>query len=62
MPAEYREPLGAKNSAKEVWETIVAMCVGSNRAKKVMAQLLKQEYVNIKFKDGETVEDFSLRL
>ena len=27
-----------------------------------MAQLLKQEYTNLKFKDGETVEDFSLRL
>ena len=26
------------------------------------AQLLKQEYANLKFKDGETVEDFSPRL
>ena len=34
---EYREPLGAKNSAKEVWETIAAMRVGSDHAKKAMA-------------------------
>ena len=62
VPTEYREPLGAKSSAKEAWETIAAMCVGSDRAKKATAQLLKQEYANLKFKDGKTVEDFSLRL
>jgi hypothetical protein len=58
VPAEYREPLGAKKSAKEAWEAIAAM----RGAKKATAQLLKQEYANLKFKDGESVEDFSLRL
>ena len=62
VPAEYREPLGAKSSAKEACEAIAAMRVGSDRAKKATAQLLKQEYANLKFKDGEMVEDFSLRL
>ena len=62
VPAEYREPLGTKSSAKEAWEAIAAMRVGSDRAKKATAQLLKQEYANLKFKDGKTVEDFSLRL
>ena len=38
------------------------MRVGSDRAKKVSAQLLKQEYVTLKFKDGESVENFSLCL
>ena len=37
VPAEYREPLGAKNSAKVAWVAIAAMRVGSNRAKKAMA-------------------------
>ena len=41
IPAEYREPLGEKSSAKEAWEAIAAMRVGSNRAKKATAQLLK---------------------
>ena len=36
------------------------MRVGSDRAKKATTQLLKQEYANLKFKDGEMVEDFSL--
>ena len=51
-----------KSSAKEAWEAIAAMRVGSDRAKKTTAQLLKQEYANQKFKDGETVKDFSLCL
>ena len=62
VPTEYREPLGVKSSAKEVWEAIAVMHVGFDRAKKATAQLLKQEYANLKFKDGEMVEDFSLRL
>ena len=62
VPAEYREPLGAKSSAKEAWEAITAMRVGSNHTKKATAQLLKQEYANLKFKDSESVEDFSFRL
>ena len=37
MPAEYREPLGAKNSAKEAWEAIAAMRVSSDHAKKEIA-------------------------
>ena len=37
VPMEYREPLGAKSSAKEVWEAIAAMHVGSDHAKKVTA-------------------------
>ena len=37
VPVEYREPLGAKSSAKEAWEAIAAMRVSSNRAKKVVA-------------------------
>ena len=38
------------------------MHIGSDRAKKATTQLLKQKYANLKFKDGESVEDFSLRL
>ncbi|XP_066396532.1 uncharacterized protein [Miscanthus floridulus] len=38
------------------------MRVGSDCAKKATAQLLKQEYINLKFKDGESVEDFFLHL
>ena len=36
VPVEYMEPLGAKSSAKEAWEAIAVMHVGSNHAKKAM--------------------------
>ena len=62
VPVEYREPLRTKSSAKEAWEAIAAMHVGSDRAKKVTTQLLKQKYANLKFKNGGTVEDFFVRL
>ena len=32
VPAEYTEPLGAKNSAKKAWEAIAAMRVSSDHA------------------------------
>jgi hypothetical protein len=53
VPTEYTESLGAKKTAKEAWEAIAAMCVGSDCTKKATVQLLKQEYANLKFKDGE---------
>ena len=62
VPAKYREPLGTKSSAKEACEAITTMRVGSDRAKKATAQLLKQEYAYLKFKNGESVENFFLRL
>ena len=37
ISVEYREPLGAKSSAKEAWEAIAAMRVGFDRAKKATA-------------------------
>ena len=33
VPVEYREPLGTKSLAKEAWEAIAVMGVGSDRAK-----------------------------
>ena len=41
VPSEYREPLRAKSSAKKASEAIAVMRVGSDRAKKATAQLLK---------------------
>ena len=55
VPPKYREPLGAKSSTKEAWEAVAAMRVGSGRAKKATTQLLKQEYADLKFKDGKMV-------
>ena len=62
MPLEYRESLGLKDSAKEAWDALKAMRVGSDRAKKAKAQQLRREYDDLVFHDREAVEDFALRL
>ena len=48
--------------AAEAWKKLASMRAGSDRAKKAKAQLLRKEYENITFRDGESVEDFTLRL
>ncbi|CAA0827650.1 Gag-Pol-related retrotransposon family protein [Striga hermonthica] len=62
VPNEYVESLGAKDSAKAAWDALKAMRIGSDRAKKAKAQQLRREYEALAFRDGEAVEDFSLRL
>ena len=54
--------LATKSSAKEAWEAIRSMCIGDERVTKSTAQNLRAEYEQIAFRDGESVEDFALRL
>src|SRR5579871_123742 len=61
-PAEYHEAIGAKDTAKAAWEMLASFRVGSERAKKVKAQQLRREFDDLRFKSGESVEDFALRL
>ena len=62
VPPEYWEPLGSKDSAKEAWDALKAMRVGSDRAKKAKVQQLQREYNDVAFCDGEAVEEVALRL
>ena len=61
-PAEYHEALGAKETAKEAWEMLESFRVGSDRAKRAKIQQLRRELNDIRFKSGESVEEFALRL
>jgi len=54
--------LGAKKTVKEAWEAVKSMRVGAKHVKEANAQRLLQEFENIMFKDGETVDDFALRI
>jgi hypothetical protein len=60
VPKEMWQSLGTRNTVKEVWETVKLMRLGAVRVKEVKAQKMLQEFENIKFKDGETVEDFGM--
>jgi hypothetical protein len=60
--AEYHEALGAKETAKQAWEMLESLRIGSDRAKRARIQQLRRELNDIQFKSGESVEDFTLRL
>ena len=62
VSTEYVTLLGAKDSAKEAWESLETMRQGGDRVRKTKAQQLRQEYEAIAFRDGEAIEDFALRL
>jgi hypothetical protein len=62
VPSEYRVALGSKKTANEAWDALKVMRLGCARARKAKAQQVRREYEALDFKDGETVEDFALRL
>jgi hypothetical protein len=59
---EMWQSLGARSTVKEAWEAVKLMRLGADRVKEVNAQKMLQEFENIKFKDGEIVEDFGMRI
>ncbi|WVZ57966.1 LOW QUALITY PROTEIN: hypothetical protein U9M48_008290 [Paspalum notatum var. saurae] len=59
VPTEYQSTLGRKKTAKLAWESLEKMRLGDDRVKKAR---LRREYEALKFRDGEKVEDFALRL
>lgn len=54
--------LGAKTTMKEAWEAMMAMRVGVDQVKEVNVQKLLKKFENIEFKEGESVEDFGMRI
>jgi hypothetical protein len=51
-----------KETAKEAWDAIVTMRVSDDRVKKVTTQELRQKFDVATFDDGESVEDYALRM
>ena len=62
VPPELMRVLAAKDSAKKAWETIKTLRMGSERAREAKAQVRRREFEDLRFKEGESVEDFGLRL
>jgi hypothetical protein len=62
VPEEMVPKLATKPSAKDAWEAIKTMRIDDDRMRRSTAQTVRVEYEEIKFKEGESVEDFSLRL
>ncbi|WVZ59800.1 LOW QUALITY PROTEIN: hypothetical protein U9M48_009898 [Paspalum notatum var. saurae] len=51
-----------KATAKIAWDSIKLMNVGVERVRKAKASTLRREFDSLKFKDGETVDDFGIRI
>jgi hypothetical protein len=62
VPPEMVPTIAKKETTKEGWDAIVTMRVGDDRVKKVTAQQLRRKFDLTTFDDGETVEDYALRL
>jgi transposase InsO family protein len=62
VPPEMISSITTKASAREAWESIKTMQIGDDRIKKASAQKARREYELLAFRDGESVEDFAMRL
>ncbi|XP_066380694.1 uncharacterized protein [Miscanthus floridulus] len=62
VPKEMWQTLGSRKTVKEAWEVVQTMRLGADRVKDVNAQKLMKEFKNIQFKDGETIDDFVMRI
>jgi hypothetical protein len=62
VPSEMVASLAAKATALEAWNAVKERRVGSDQVQKMEAQRLLRQFENIRFNDGEGVDDFTLRL
>ncbi|XP_066392419.1 uncharacterized protein [Miscanthus floridulus] len=47
---------------KEAWDAVKTMRIGADRVKEVNTQKPLKEFENIQFKEGESVDDFGMRI
>jgi hypothetical protein len=62
VPADMQAGLANKEPVCEAWESIRKIRIGTDRVKEVNAERLQQKFAEIRFKPGEGVEDFCLRI
>jgi hypothetical protein len=62
IPAETTGMIASKPTAKAAWEAIKVMNIGIERVRKAKAGTLRREFDSLKFREGETVDDFGIRI
>jgi hypothetical protein len=62
VPVEMIPMLAVKSTAKETWDAIKTIRIGAERVRESKAQILRGQYEEIRFKVGESVNYFGLRL
>ncbi|XP_072148540.1 uncharacterized protein [Setaria viridis] len=62
VPTEMVNLIGKKETAKEAWEAVKVIRMGVERVRVSNTQKLRRDFNNIAFKDGEGIDDFSMRI
>jgi hypothetical protein len=62
VPLEMIASLAVKDTTAEAWEAVKSMRISSKAVRKTKAQWLRREFESIRFNDGESVNDFTMRL
>jgi hypothetical protein len=62
VTADMITTLAVKPTTKEAWDCIKTIRIGDDRVRKVALQKVRREYELLSFRDGESVEDFAIRL
>jgi hypothetical protein len=62
VPQKMLALLEVKATAAEEWEAVRSLRIGSEAVWNARAQRLRTEFESIHFKEGETVDDFTMRL
>jgi hypothetical protein len=62
VPLEMAASLASKPTAKVAWDQLESSRLSSDRARLSSAQRVRRQYENIAFHDGESLDNFALRL
>jgi hypothetical protein len=62
VPLEMKSTIAEKSSAKEAWKAVQIMRLGDERVHEANAQKLLGAFENVKFRNGETIDEFAMRL
>jgi hypothetical protein len=62
VPQEMLASLVVKATAAEAWEAVRSLRISGEAVRNARAHRLRTEFESIRFKEGETVDDFTMRL
>jgi hypothetical protein len=62
VPQEILASLAVKATTAEAWEEVRSLRIGSEVVRNAMAQRLRMEFKSTRFKEGESIDDFAMRL
>ena len=62
VPSELWSTLARKGTVKEAWDAVKNLRIGDERARDASAQQLRREFGVLSFKEGETVNEFGVRI